>query len=202
MNADLKAAVKINSLAGKVRPFDLMMDLITRYGHWAFVIYGLLLWFTPGKTREDRRNACVSAFIGVCIASLISYAIGRVWKRERPFRESPQIWNFTGHRANASFPSNHTMNGCVVAMELLRHNTKGSKLMAVLAGILAFSRVFAGMHYPSDVLGGMIVGLIAAAIAYAITLLIYRIVSAHPDNRFCRFVLHGGIGRKKERQAA
>ena len=117
MNADLKAAVKINSLAGKVRPFDLMMDLITRYGHWAFVIYGLLLWFTPGKTREDRRNACVSAFIGVCIASLISYAIGRVWKRERPFRESPQIWNFTGHRANASFPSNHTMNGCVVAME-------------------------------------------------------------------------------------
>lgn len=45
------------------------------------------------------------------------------------------------------------MNGCVVAMELLRHNTKGSKLMAVLAGILAFSRVFAGMHYPSDVLG-------------------------------------------------
>ena len=127
MNADLKAAVKINSLAGKVRPFDLMMDLITRYGHWAFVIYGLLLWFTPGKTREDRRNACVSAFIGVCIASLISYAIGRVWKRERPFRESPQIWNFTGHRANASFPSNHTMNGCVVAMELLRHNTKGSK---------------------------------------------------------------------------
>lgn len=154
MNADLKAAVKINSLAGKVRPFDLMMDLITRYGHWAFVIYGLLLWFTPGKTREDRRNACVSAFIGVCIASLISYAIGRVWKRERPFRESPQIWNLTGHRANASFPSNHTMNGCVVAMELLRHNTKGSKLMAVLAGILAFSRVFAGMHYPSDVLGG------------------------------------------------
>ena len=39
MNADLKAAVKINSLAGKVRPFDLMMDLITRYGHWAFVIH-------------------------------------------------------------------------------------------------------------------------------------------------------------------
>lgn len=28
---------------------DLMMDLIARYGHWAFVIYGLFLWFTPGK---------------------------------------------------------------------------------------------------------------------------------------------------------
>ena len=48
----------------------------------------------------------------------------------------------------------------------------------------------------------MIVGLVAATVAYAITLLIYRIVSAHPDNDFCRFVLHGGIGSKKDRQAA
>lgn len=62
---------------------------------------------------------------------------------------------------------------------------------------MGVARNYLMAHYPSDVLGGMIVGLIAAAIAYAITLLIYRIVSAHPDNRFCRFVLHGGIGRKR-----
>ena len=67
---------------------------------------------------------------------------------------------------------------------------------------MGVARNYLMAHYPSDVLGGMIVGLIAATVAYAITLLIYRIVSAHPDNRFCRFVLHGGIGSKKERQAA
>ena len=67
---------------------------------------------------------------------------------------------------------------------------------------MGVARNYLMAHYPSDVLGGMIVGLIAATIAYAITLLIYRIVSAHPDNRFCHFVLHGGIGSKKERQAA
>ena len=54
----------------------------------------------------------------------------------------------------------------------------------------------------SVMVGAMIVGLAAATVAYAITLLIYRIVSAHPDNGFCRFVLHGGIGSKKDRQAA
>lgn len=65
--------------------------------------------------------------------------------------------------------------------------------------VLAMSaaRNYLMAHYPSDVLGGMIVGLIAATIAYAVTLLIYRIMSAHPDNRFCRFVLHGGIGSKR-----
>lgn len=49
MNPDLDIVRKINGLAGRVRPFDLMMDLIARYGHWAFVIYGLFLWFTPGR---------------------------------------------------------------------------------------------------------------------------------------------------------
>ena len=67
---------------------------------------------------------------------------------------------------------------------------------------MGIARNYLMAHYPSDVLGAMIVGLVAATIAYAITLLIYRIVSAHPDNRFCRFVLHGGIGSKKDRQAA
>ena len=52
MNPDLYTVRKINGLAGKVRKVDLMMDLITRYGHWAFVIYGLLLWFMPGKDGE------------------------------------------------------------------------------------------------------------------------------------------------------
>ena len=56
MNPNLDIVRKINGLAGRVRPFDLMMDLIARYGHWAFVIYGLFLWFTPGKDREVRRR--------------------------------------------------------------------------------------------------------------------------------------------------
>ena len=67
---------------------------------------------------------------------------------------------------------------------------------------MGIARNYLMAHYPSDVLGAMIVGLVAATIAYAITLLIYSIVSAHPDNGFCRFVLHGGIGSKKDRQAA
>ena len=161
MNPDLYVVEKVNGMAGKVRSFDLMMDLITRYGHWAFVIYGLLLWFAPGKDKEKRRTCCVLTFLGVCIASMISYGIGKVWFRKRPFTKDWRVWNFTGHKANASFPSNHTMNVAIVVMQLLRQNMPGSRLMTVLAGILAFSRIFAGMHYPTDLLGGVaIAGLV------------------------------------------
>lgn len=152
---DFEIVRKINGLAGRVRPVDLMLDLIARYGHWAFVIYGLMMWFLPGEDKKKRRECCILAFLGVCIASLISYGIGKIWKRERPFRQDSRIWNFTGHKANASFPSNHTMNSALVVMELIAYHVKGSKVMAVLATILAFSRLFSGVHYPSDLLGGL-----------------------------------------------
>ena len=161
MNPDLEMVRKINGLAGRSRKIDLMMDLITRYGHWAFVIYGLLLWMMPGEGKLLRRRCCILAFLGVVLCSLISYGIGKLWLRQRPFAKDWRIWNFTGHKANASFPSNHTMNGAVVAMELLKMGMPGSHLMAFLSGVLAFSRLFAGMHYPTDLLGGVtIAGLV------------------------------------------
>ncbi len=155
MNPDLYVVRKINSLAGRKRSLDLFMDLLTRYGHWAFVIYGLLLWLTPGEGRMARRRCCIAAFLGVVVASLISFLIGKLWCRQRPFVKDWRIWNFTGHKANASFPSNHTMNGAVVAMELLKMGMPGSRLMAAFAGVLAFTRLLAGMHYPTDLLGGV-----------------------------------------------
>ena len=136
-----------------------MMDLITRYGYWAFLIYGLILWFMPGERKAERRRTCVSAFLAVCFCSCISLAIGKLWKRQRPFTEDWRIWNFTGHKANSSFPSNHTMNGAAVVFQLIRDGMPGSWCMAVLAGIIAFSRLFAGLHYPSDLLGGTAIAL-------------------------------------------
>lgn len=161
MDLELDVVRQINKLAGQVRPVDLMMDLITRYGHWAFLIYGILLWFAPGKNQKHRRESCVAAFLAVCLCSVISLAVGKLWHRGRPFTRDRQIWNFTGHKANASFPSNHAMNGAAVAFQLLRDRMPGCRWMACLAGLLAFSRLFAGMHYPSDILGG---GAIAAAV--------------------------------------
>lgn len=130
MDSELDVVRQINKLAGQARPVDLMMDLITRYGHWAFLIYGMLLWFAPGKNQKHRRESCVAAFLAVCLCSVISLAVGKLWHRGRPFTRDRQIWNFTGHKANASFPSNHAMNGAAVAFQLLRDRMPGCRWMA------------------------------------------------------------------------
>ena len=55
--------------------------------------------------------------------------------------------------------------------------------------LMAVSRNYLMAHFPSDVLFAVLIGLIAAAIAYAITLLIFRLLEGHADKRLCALLL-------------
>lgn len=166
---DIWLVRRINGLVGKCFPFDVLMDFIARFGHMVFVLYGVWLWFggSGQAVRKQRRTAALMALWGVAVSSLISWGIGKVWHRPRPFVREERIWNFTGHKASASFPSNHTMNSAVIVMTLFQEKMPGRWGMAAFAVILAVSRIFAGIHYATDLLGG-------AGIAAAVQLGLFR----------------------------
>lgn len=164
---DLELVKKINGMVGRCFPFDMFMDCIARFGHLLFILYGVWLWFSgSGETRRARRLCAIEALLGVVLASVISFCIGKLWNRPRPFTRTGEIWNFTAHKANASFPSNHTMNSAVISFTLLRHHMPGAFGMAALSVLLAFSRVYAGIHYVTDLIGGAVIAaLVEGAIA-------------------------------------
>ena len=183
-----------------------LMKVITFLGEKGIIFFQLALIFMCFSSERDT-GVCV--FGAVCCGALITNIILKdSIARPRPFETVEQFrewWVYVGSpfEDGYSFPSGH-VTACAAGMTALSL-MKGKKLVVpsvVIVLLMAISRNYLMAHYPSDVLGAMIVGLVAATIAYAITLLIYRIVSAHPDNGFCRFVLHGGIGSKKDRQAA
>jgi len=108
--------------------------------------------------RGDVRTALrmVSAVATVYGASEL---IGLAWRRERPFVHLDRVEELLAHAPHRSFPSRHVASGLAMATIARPRHPKTGQIMAGLAWLLGLSRVAAGLHYPSDVLAGAVLGL-------------------------------------------
>jgi membrane-associated phospholipid phosphatase len=112
------------------------------------------------------RNSCVTfASTALCagITSALKYSI----KRVRPFITYPDITKKSA-AGSPSFPSGHTSSAFATAMSISLSYPKWYIIVPVYtwAGTVAYSRMDLGVHYPSDVLGGAIIGAGSAWLTY------------------------------------
>jgi undecaprenyl-diphosphatase len=158
---------------------------------WPFFLLALVFMLMA-----DKRDLGVCIFGAVCCGALITNIILKdTIARPRPFQSSIEYelwWNAIGSPAEDgfSFPSGH-VTAATAGMAALCF-TRGRKwfLPAVLWVLLmAVSRNYLMAHYPSDVLFAVLIGLVAAVIAYLITLLIFRLLEDHEDLPFCALLL-------------
>ncbi|MCE1165129.1 MAG: phosphatase PAP2 family protein [Bacteroidetes bacterium] len=124
------------------------------------------------KNYYDENSAVllgVSEITSVAFTAGIKYLI----KRERPYAELRNVYSDKNNSPTDrySFPSGHTAMAFSIATSLtLRYPDKpaviaGSFLYAALVG---YGRIYLGVHYPSDILGGMLVGAGSAALVYSL----------------------------------
>jgi undecaprenyl-diphosphatase len=140
------------------------------YAEWGGLVVLVLLlgwcWWAV-RSREDGLRSMAgivtTAVCSVIALALSSYVIGPVVARPRPFVTLPHVLQLVPHAADSSFPSDHAMvAGALAAGILLLHRRAGFVAM-MLAFLLAFARVYVGVHYPSDVLGGLLIGFAVTA---------------------------------------
>ena len=155
MNSSL--LLLINGWAGKHHSLDqLMIFLASNLIYVVFAVAVALLVYLLYK-----RNFVAAAwFMGSLVISFILLKIAaHTYVDHRPFVDY-HLTQLIPHAAGSSFPSDHTTVTTAIGLSflLLTPFKKTGIAIALTAVLIGFARVFVGVHYPIDILGGLVVG--------------------------------------------
>ena len=127
---------------------------------WFWIVLGCILTAIK-RTRIPGILMLAALIVSGAVDNMV---LKTVVDRTRPFLADPSIQNLvTAH--GSSFPSGHTGSSFAAAGVMWRTMPRKYGLIAIiLAALIGISRVYLGVHYPSDVLGGAFIGLLVATI--------------------------------------
>ena len=137
---------------------DPFMKLYTQLGNTGmlFIFLGLLMLFFP-STRKAGFSALCAMVIGLIV---VNFTIKPLVARDRPWLVIENFVNLVPEHDPNSFPSGHTNAAFAFALAVcLSAPKRWMKITAVcMAVVMGLSRLYVGVHFPSDVLAGAVIG--------------------------------------------
>jgi undecaprenyl-diphosphatase len=156
-----------HALNGFAAGHDGFEDVLRAYAQISEPMFAIGLVTLFVLARGEGRRAAVAAGLGACLALLVAHFVAGAVDRPRPFVDHPGAHLFVAHAADPGFPSDHATAAFAIALSLwLRQRLIGAVALG-LALVLALSRVVVGVHYPSDVVAGALLGMAAALALWA-----------------------------------
>lgn len=168
LSLDDAAFYALNALAGRWVAVDAFFIFGATYVIFVMialiVTYVAVAWNTTHFEGRIENAACAfyAAVIGYCAEELIGF----IWFRPRPFTvldHAARLIEKSPHLK--SFPSGHATVAFALAFAILLRNKRWGWTLVALAAFVGVSRVVVGVHYPSDIFGGLVVGGLSALAA-------------------------------------
>lgn len=139
---------------------DVIMKVVSDMGNagicW-MAVATLLLFFK--KYRKTGIQSWITIVVVFIVGNLI---LKNAFMRARPCQIDTTVALLVKIPSDASFPSGHTMNGFATSLSILFNDKKLGIPAVIFATIIAFSRLYNFVHFPTDVIGGFVIALIFA----------------------------------------
>lgn len=144
---------------------DAIMCFITSLGNagWIWIVLAAVLLVYP----KTRKTGCIVAAALIFDLILCNGILKNLIARTRPFDINTAVELIVKRPRDYSFPSGHTAASFATIGALFLAGQKKLGITALVLGILiAFSRLYLYVHFPTDILGGIVVGLLAGFCGY------------------------------------
>ncbi len=167
--------LRVNRLVGISPVRDSIMYFCA---HWLLYVHAVLICGWAVLTLLPQSETLFWHFFLLLGAALvfsfiISYGIAVIWRHDRPMVEHPQIKALlTPTFRWKSFPSDHTITITVLIATLFIFSPSLWFFLPlfVLGVCIPIGRVYVGVHYPRDILGGLTIGILCTMVAYRLLL--------------------------------
>ena len=163
---DFELAI-LNALQGLHFPaLDFVMKCVTHLGDWGWFFILITLLMLCFKKTRIYGAVCATALVFDVLA--VNIIIKPLAARIRPYDINPDVLLLIAREIDFSFPSGHTAVACAFAMSIGAYSPKYRLWAFILAALIAFSRLYLYMHFPTDVLAGAAIGTLCGYIALRI----------------------------------
>ena len=143
---------------------DLIVPFYTNLGDDGiiWIVLGLVL-LIPRKTRKCGIMVLAALLVMLVVNNII---LKNLIARPRPCATYPELVELVKIPHSYSFPSGHTVSAMAVAFTIVLQHKKLGIVALVMAFLMGLSRLYVGVHFPTDVYGGIIVGALIALAVY------------------------------------
>lgn len=137
---------------------DKFFSILTSVNNW-YIAYAVLLGISFFKGGRKGKLAVAGIIILIIISDQLGYRVLKeFFQRPRPCDILSDVITPLGCTGTFSFPSNHALNNFAAAFFFYILFPKLKWILFITAALVSISRVYLGLHYPSDIIGGAIIG--------------------------------------------